>query len=364
MKIALVRREFGALGGAELYLQRLLVALCEEGHEVLLVTADKSARMEGVTVRHVNLVRGRSARVLEFDLRVQEALAEMKLECVFSLERLGRQDVLRAGDGVHASWLNQRRHYTPWWRRWLVGWGKFHRSMKLLEARSFDPLNTGRIIVISDMNRCEILANSNFPPDRIHLVRNGVDISRWRGGNRHGTRKKWGIEENDFLLLFVGSGWERKGLRFVLSAMSRMNNSHIKLVVVGKGNVPRRVPLGAKFVGPMLDVENAYAAADLFVFPPIYEPAANVCFEAMAAGLPVVTSARNGAAEVIEKGINGTVVQDPSDVGSIMTAIEFWRNQPSVRPVRVKTDLSLTRNVRETLEVLMLAAQERANKHE
>ena len=111
----------------------------------------------------------------------------------------------------------------------------------------------------------------------------------------------------------------------------------------------------------MADLENAYAAADLFVFPPIYEPSANVVFEALAAGLPVVTSGCNGAAEVIEEGINGTVLEDPSDIGAILDAIRFWRARPNARPVPVKADLSLERNVRETLAVLELAAAERAS---
>ena len=110
----------------------------------------------------------------------------------------------------------------------------------------------------------------------------------------------------------------------------------------------------------MANVEDAYAAADLFVFPPIYEPSANVCFEALAAGLPVVTSACNGAAEIIEPDINGTVVQNPSDIRALIEATRFWKARPAARPVTVKTDLSIERNVRETLAVLELAAAERA----
>ena len=181
-----------------------------------------------------------------------------------------------------------------------------------------------------------------------------------RRGNRKAQRAKWAVGTDEFLLLFAGSGWERKGLPFVLSALGKMDDSSLKLVVAGKGRVPRKAPSGVRFVGPMADLENAFAAADLLVFPPIYEPSANVVFEALTAGLPVVTSACNGAAEVIEEGINGTVVADPSDIGALVAAIRFWRARPDVRPVPVKADLSLERNVRETLAVLELAAAERA----
>jgi len=75
--------------------------------------------------------------------------------------------------------------------------------------------------------------------------------------------------------------------------------------------------------------------------------------------LPVVTSGCNGAAEVIEEEVNGTVVEDPSDVSGLATAIREWMGRGMVRPVPVKADLSLERNVRETLEVLMLASKEK-----
>ncbi|MFP6903557.1 MAG: glycosyltransferase family 4 protein [Verrucomicrobiia bacterium] len=360
MNIALARREFGAGGGAELYLQRLIGALRDEGHGVVLVTADAKANPDGVEVRRVPLSGSRSARVAQFDEGVRDALAGVPVDCLFSLERLSRQDVLRAGDGVHASWLEQWRRFSPAWKRWLVGRGAFHRAMLELEARAFAPVNSRHLIINSEMVGHDVRARFGFPADRMHLVRNGVEAERWRRGDREAQRAEWGVVPDEFLLMFAGSGWERKGLSFVLAALEKLADPHVKLVVAGKGRPPRGVSAGVRFVGPMADLGNAFAAADLFVLPPIYEPSANVVFEALAAGLPVVTSVFNGAAEVIEEGINGTVVADPSDIGALAAAIEFWRARPNVRPVPVKADLSLERNVRETLAVLELAAAERA----
>ena len=360
MKIAIARREFGASGGAELYLQRLIGVLRNAGHGVVLITADAGANPDGVEVRHVPLSGNRSARVAQFDEGVRVALAGAKVDCLFSLERLSQQDVLRAGDGVHASWLEQRRRFSPAWKRWLTGRGAFHRAMLELEAHAYVPANTRHIIINSEMVGRDVRARFGFPVDRMHLVRNGAEVERWRRGDREAQRAEWAVAPDEFLLLFAGSGWERKGLSFVLSALEKLADPRVKLVVAGKGRPPRGVPAGVRFVGPMADLENAYAAADLLVFPPIYEPSANVVFEALAAGLPVVTSACNGAAEVIEEGVNGTVVEDPSGVEGLVAAIESWRARPNARPVPVKVDLSLERNVRETLAVLTLAAAERA----
>ena len=360
MNIALARREFGAGGGAELYLQRLIGALRDKGHEVVLVTADAKAKPEGVEVRRVPLFGSRSARIAQFDAGVQTVLASKPVDCLFSLERLSRQDVLRAGDGVHASWMEQRRRFSPAWKRWLVGRGAFHRAMMDLEMRAYSPANTRHLIINSEMVGHDVRARFGFPDERVHMVRNGVEVERWQRGDREAQRAKWGLRPDEFLLLFAGSGWERKGLPFVIAALEKISDSSLKLVVAGKGRSPRNAPSGVRFVGPMADLENAYAAADLFVFPPIYEPSANVVFEALAAGLPVVTSTCNGAAEVIEEGINGTVVTAPSDIEALVDAIQSWRACPNARPVPVKADLSLERNVRETLAVLELAAAERA----
>jgi UDP-glucose:(heptosyl)LPS alpha-1,3-glucosyltransferase len=117
-------------------------------------------------------------------------------------------------------------------------------------------------------------------------------------------------------------------------------------------------PAGVQFCGPLGDVENAYAAADLLVFTPIYEPAANVCTEALVAGLPVLTSIYNGAAELIEPGVTGDVLPDPSDTGVLARAMLDWQRRG---PVRIHADpagLSLERNVAATVMILEQAASE------
>jgi UDP-glucose:(heptosyl)LPS alpha-1,3-glucosyltransferase len=306
-------------------------------------------------------------------------LAREPFDCVFSLERTWRQDVYRAGDGVHRVWLERRRQFAPWWRRPFIGWGGFHRTMLALERKTFDPANTRRIIVNSNMVREEILRHFPFPAERLHLVRNGVETARFQAGRRAEARRRFGVAEDEHLLLFVGSGWERKGLKFLLDALSKARElgtltepylgrlyrgadlPKMRLLVVGRGTPPAPCPEGVIFQGPMPDVEQTYAAADLFVFLPIYEPSANVCFEALAAGLPVVTTRQNGAHEIIEEGVNGSVVGNPADPWAVATAILTWCLRGRSRfSVKLRT-LGLERNVRETIAVLELAARERGS---
>lgn len=133
----------------------------------------------------------------------------------------------------------------------------------------------------------------------------------------------------------------------------------MKLLVVGKGRKPRRVPDNVIFAGPLAEVEQAYAAADLLTFLPIYEPSSNVVTEALASGLPVITSAFNGAAELVEPGINGDVLAEPADTNALERAVLAWMNRPGCRPVPSRHALDIDTNIRETLRVLELAATEK-----
>lgn len=382
MKLALIRRQYSATGGAELYLQRLLKALGEAGHELHLFAERWQDPPPGVTAHPITISASRANRPLAFAQAVEREVQLKTFDCVLSFERTLRQDVYRAGDGVHRVWLQQRRRFARWWRRPFVGWGGFHRNVMALEAQTFDPARTGRVIVNSDMVKQEILKHFRFPEERIHLIRNGVDVDRYQNGKREETRARFGFKEHDFVLLFVGSGWERKGLSYVLHAVDRfgirqgmeilehefrgaekplspLSKVDIKLLVVGKGKVPYVTSSDFVFAGAMSDVENAYAAADLFVFLPIYEPSANVVVEALAAGLPVITSVQNGAAELIKEGVNGSVLPDPSKIDAVVDAIAFWSSQRFLaRPVDTDA-LRLERNVAETVKVLELAASER-----
>jgi UDP-glucose:(heptosyl)LPS alpha-1,3-glucosyltransferase len=360
VKLALIRRHFSATGGAELYLQRLLAALAGRGHELHLFAESWSGFPDGTKMHPLIISGSRAARPLLFAEALQNQLAGESFDCVFSMERTLKQDVYRAGDGVHRVWLQRRREFAPWWKKPLVGQGAFHKNLLALEAQTFDPKNTRHVIVNSEMVKREILENFPFPSERIHLVRNGVDVARFQTGDRAAMRAKLGVAENGFLLLFVGSGWERKGLKFVLGAFRLLKKKfpQLKLAVIGKDRAPVSAPAGVMFPSAARDLENFYAAADLFVFPPIYEPSANVVIEALAAGLPVVTSANNGAGEIISENVTGNVLREFWRPEILAAAAEKWILQPR----RVNADLpalALERNVSETLAVLELAAKEK-----
>lgn len=361
MRLALVRRRFDAYGGAELYLQRLLDALVATGRPPDLISSYWPQPPAGVRVHEVRLSGGRTRRWRQFAAGAARILEREQFDCVLSMERGLKTDVYRAGDGVHREWVRNWRRWGPWWKRPFAGLGAFHRALDRADEVTFNPANTRHIIVNSRMVEHEITRNFQFPEDRIHLVQNGVELSRFQSGNRDRLRREWNIPDDACLLFFAGSGWVRKGLSWLRRAFARLPQDRFCLAIAGKGHIPWNRKSNERFVGPLprADMPDAYAAADLFTFPTLYDAGANSCAEALAAGIPVITTRQNGTADLVTEGVNGTVLDSPAETDALVAAIQHWAARRDQRPVPVTHDLTLERNVRETLAVLERAIAER-----
>ncbi len=103
----------------------------------------------------------------------------------------------------------------------------------------------------------------------------------------------------------------------------------MRLLVAGRGNQRKYKSRCAHFLGVVRDLPALYAAADIFILPTLYDPFSNASLEALAAGLPVITTRANGLSEVIEDGVHGTVVEDSRDVSALVDAIHTWSNLES-----------------------------------
>jgi UDP-glucose:(heptosyl)LPS alpha-1,3-glucosyltransferase len=163
-----------------------------------------------------------------------------------------------------------------------------------------------------------------------------------------------GTEE--IAVLFAGSGWERKGLRFAIDAMERRPGPG-RLLVAGRGDSRKFPSNRVQFLGVFPEMPSLYAAADVFLLPTVYDPFSNACLEALAAGLPVITTQANGFSEIIESGKHGTVIECPDDVDAIGKALQFWsdpsrRAQAQIDNLALASQFDISRNVEETLQVL------------
>jgi UDP-glucose:(heptosyl)LPS alpha-1,3-glucosyltransferase len=178
------------------------------------------------------------------------------------------------------------------------------------------------VICNSKMVREEIQRDFRVAAEKLHVIYNGVDLEhfhpRHREQLRSAARAEIGCGAHDTVFVFVGSGFARKGLHAAVEAVSRTPHW---LVVVGRDRFPETSNPRIRFVGGKEEVRPYYAAADCFLLPSRYDPFPNTALEALAMGLPAIVSARCGAAEVIEPGVNGWVCQ-PDDVPGIARLLQ------------------------------------------
>ena len=303
MKILIIARPFSVHGGVETATSGLIGALVAHGHEVHRAGPGRQPAHAGVTDHRLPLPPlPAPLRALALAAAAARVAGARGWDVVQSHERTLRQDIYRAGEGSHRAYLEA---VAPATSRRLR-----HRVMLALERRVF--ARTPEIVAISRAGRDEIARLHGVPEERLSVVYNGVDLERFhprlRDAHRAGARAEARVPPDAWMLLFAGSGFPRKGLDVALGALRALADNTARLVVIGRGDVgpyrARARELGVEgrvvWLGVRPDIERWYAAADVLVLPTRYEPFGNVHLEALATGLPVVTSRVAGGAEVVD----------------------------------------------------------------
>jgi UDP-glucose:(heptosyl)LPS alpha-1,3-glucosyltransferase len=177
----------------------------------------------------------------------------------------------------------------------------------------------------------------HYPDVPVSITPNGVDAARFHPDPdaRRALRTDEGVGDDELVLLFVGNDWEHKGLGYAIEAIARAELADARLWVVGRGAekrygaLAREHGVAVRFAGPVSDTERWYAAADMFVFPTLYETFSLVAYEAAASGLPIVATRVSGIDELVGDDTAGVVVE--RDVDSIAAAIHRLANDPALR---------------------------------
>lgn len=369
LTIGFLRRGYSPTGGVEAYLKGLAQGLLAEGHRAVLFGTDDWPASEwpgGEILR----CSGRTLSEYAADSSRHRTESGLQIDLTLSVEKVPGCDIYRTDEGLHAAWLDQRAPFISPWARIFQRISPKHREKLRLEREIFKADRTLRVISISEKISREVSEYYGYPSCRVTLIRNGVPMQKKPDQvGREKARKSLAIGDSDKIVLFVGTGWERKGLRFAIRAVEKLRNPAVKLLVAGKGPARKYRSPAVRFLGPTKDVGSLYAAADLMIVPSVFEPFSLAALESMGAGVPVITSRVVGVSEIMIQGVHGEILADPSNIDAISEAIRRWLvlledpdKRSSVREscVALASQHTLERNLRETLSVIRELMEEKS----
>ena len=335
MKIAFIVHDYHRHGGHARYVAELASRFKKE-HEVH-VYANRWEETDpvGLTFHKVPAWTWREiTKVLSFILPATWN-APKNFDIVHSQGLCGLRHDLTTTHFIQPAWFRELKK-----RNQKSGLGSLFwtRIVAPLERFALGPLCSQRVISIShsvttDLNR-EYGINQN-----VDLIYHGTDLTKFHPLNqskyRNNCRENLGFAYGDFVALFVGN--LQKGAAVAIQAVSKVPDCH--LVLVSGSNNLREVEIAANlgishrihWVPLSREIEIYFAAADCFVFPTVYEPFGMVISEAMASGLPVITSKSAGAAELIEHGKSGLLLNESWSAAEISKNLVFLMQNSDLR---------------------------------
>ena len=329
-----IRANKTKFGGAEMYLSRLADTLKKQGIEHEIINSNLPKFLPSWI------------RALLFDFKVCE---EKQDKFYFSLERVKCPDIYRAGDGVHKVFLEveKKSKLNP-----------LHIVYLWIEKQMFN--NAKKIIANSEMIKQQIISTYNIDPKKIEVVYNGVPLKPL--SDFESIKEEFSIKDEK-ILLYVGSGFKRKGVNEVLEIISKLQYQNVKCFIVGKEkklnyykNKAKELNIEEKiiFTGPRSDVDKFYSMSDIFLFPTHYEPFSNVILEAMSFKNAIFTTKQNGAAEILDEFY---VMQHPKDF-SVVDKIDMLLSDEDkllqLKEINLQKvqSFSIEKNVKNTLKLI------------
>lgn len=305
-------------GGCETYIARLCHRLVCDGHEVHLFAWrwDAKALPAELCFHPIELpLRPRFLRPWYFTYACREQLRRTEHDVSIGFDKIAGVDVYypQGGDYEASVTLSLSKHSSRLWR-YLLSLTKWldpaHLSFRALDRRQYNQTDS-LVLAISDMVRRHLIEDRGVPADRVVVLPIAAPVrpvcTEAEPAIRQRFRDQWQLPNSSVVALFAGMNYRLKGLVPLLHAMSRLRDQSLHLVVAGQSShfwfrhLARRLGIFDKvrFIGYCPQMQEAYLAADLLVHPTFYDPCSNVVLEALAYGLPVITTTRNGASELL-----------------------------------------------------------------
>jgi len=309
-------------GGAERFSLNLIRGLLTRGHKISVFCFDWDDGTEKLDVSLHKLPKLSKYIHPWFDYskKVHEEINKTgTFDVVFGLTQLCPQDIHRLGGGIYRYWYELK--YGKFLFLQMLR-GRVRNALKF-EKLMYSPGNYRQLITISEMDRKLLMKYYNVPAEKVHTIYNGFDFEEFNSEGRENDRtnlcEELKISPEKTIALFAANNYKRKGLsQAVTSLLKTQNPDQFTLIVIGRGRASIKRKLSSEADGKMkiiwLDhVKNPahyYRGSDIFLFPTLYDSFANVIGEALACGLPVITTEQAGGAEFVISDANGFVVKN------------------------------------------------------
>ena len=370
MHIAFVKKRFSLqAGGSERYTVTLARQFQKLGHQVSVIgeriDEDLIDEVEFLPVRTNRLTSALHNR--SFAIRAGQIARERKFDITYGIGRSFGLDAVRVTERLQSHWLGVR--YRNGVTRSIQRMNPRHRTLIELERVIYNDDSVRRVVTQSRLDRDLVRKYYNVPEEKLRTIYNGVDTTLFHPGvqtERKAVREELGISPDVPLLVFASMDFEGKGLRSILEAIANSKHHETELLVLGTGPVRKfqriadQLGIGNRvhFAGRRSDIQRCYGAGDLFILPTAYEPFPNVNLEAMACGLPVMTSTTSGGADIVTPGKTGWLVPTVHSVDEMTEGINMHfdlstndRETMSVRCVETARQMPIENNIRQTLQL-------------
>ena len=334
MRIALSFPGTHRRGGVERVMVECANFLAARGHEVSVISAEFDEGVLAAGIKRVPV--DANSRVPLFRLR------RFARRSPAALKGMSPQPDVHAAFGVisppggvfwvpsvHKAWIEisqRERNLRGRAKQWV---NPIHPYLLAREKWYFQGRRYARLIALTEQVKADLMRFYNVPAADIDILPNGYNPEEFnverRGVDRVKVRAELGYAASDRVIIFVANELERKGFGPLMRAVAKLRDDSLRLLVVGRvvpgGYTAEMQQLGiadrVKFIGPSSDVGRYFAASDVFALPTTYEAWGLVIVEAMACGLPVLTSRLAGAAITVQEGHTGELLNNPRDVEEV-----------------------------------------------
>lgn len=314
-RVIFLKRVLSSQGGLEKYATQLAKKFASLGLHISFCYQEGSAPCFPIKGIHVSAPRFcfPFQKIRHFDKHYRDFLPQDPQTLIFGLDRNHYQHIYRAGNGVHAFYLDQRKQQAPFYKRLELELNPLQNTLLAIEKKAFESPELRYLITNSHFVKSQVLNYYQIPEKKVQVIHNGVEWHEMQAPFEQSfeiKKSSLGFKNDVPLIVFIGNGWERKGLKPLLLSLSVLSQKKIpfQLAVIGKERQisdyqslakKYKIDPNVYFVGPQANVLPFYQVADLVAIPSYYDPFANVTLEALAMGIKVLSSNTNGAHEIL-----------------------------------------------------------------